>query len=258
MNVKKFGATLICVLFFQSLLSQVGNIQFIQRESQNHKWGRLFHHSQKDSFEWAAGYIANSLFESPNTHQARPLNALILSSKGYRYHDSDLIPLLWVDDTLTKTSNLIVLISRQDTNAYYFLERSGQQDGTLGWVNIQKAVGGEQERATSVFNLKDFLIPLPCDREEVYIRYFSNYDIYLSWSGFEANGLTLEQTKCFIEDELYHQKAYHRENCYNPLPVTLEFMHRNADISEVTRFLESLVPLGVKMKVLFPLQDEQH
>ncbi len=258
MNVKKFGASLICVLIFQSLLSQVCNIQFIHRESQNHKWDSLLHNSQKDSFGWSAGYIANSLFESPNTHQARPLDALILSSKGYRYHDSDLIPLLWVDDTLTKTSNLIVLTCRQDTNAYNFLERSWQQDGTLGWVNLQKAAGGEQERATPIFNLKDYLIPLPCDREEVYIRYFSNYDIYLSWSGFEANGLTLEQTKRFIEEELYHQKAYHQKNCYNPLPVTLEFMHRNADIREVTRFLESLVPLGVKLKVLFPLKDEQH
>ena len=37
--------------------------------------------------------------------------------------------------------------------------------------------------------------------------------------------------------------------------MTIEFMHRNTDIAEVTKYLRSLTNLKVKLKVLFPVED---
>jgi hypothetical protein len=129
---------------------------------------------------------------------------------------------------------------------------------SLGWSNVtffknQKLLLDTQNN--DFIQLEDFLLPLPCHREEIYIRYFSNEDINLSWSGYEANGLNFAQTRLFIKDEILHQRAYHRRECHDPIQMTLEFMHRNTDIVEVTRYLRSLTDLKVKLKVLFPVED---
>lgn len=253
-RVSLFCFGIICIL---RLDAQQSDLHFIECEGLEQFKEKVKSLLDVDSLTISQGFISNSLFENPNTKQDQPLSALRVRLKDDSSNMTDWLPILLVDMGVPPEPVVLMM----DPNDSILMKRvlyDTSLRASLGLTNVTRIKNDrfwKDSGCLEYVDLKDFILPLPCHRDEIYIRYFSNEDINLSWSGYEANGLSFAQTRLIIRDEILHQRAYHEKECYDPIHMTLEFMHRNTDIAEVTKYLRSLTNLKVKLKVLFPVED---
>ena len=257
MYFKRLALLCFGIICLYRLNAQQPDLHFIEGEGSEEFKEKVKSILDLDSLIISQGFISNSLYENPNTKKDQPLSALRLRLESDSQDIHDWSPIILFDASSHSEPVVLILDLRDSVLMHRILFDTLIMD-SLGWSNVtffknQKPLLDTQNN--DFIQLEDFLLPLPCHREEIYIRYFSNEDINLSWSGYEANGLNFAQTRLFIKDEILHQRAYHRRECHDPIQMTLEFMHRNTDIVEVTRYLRSLTDLKVKLKVLFPVED---
>ena len=257
MYFKRFALFCFGIICLFRLNAQQPDLHFIEREGSEQFKKKIKSILYLDSLEISQGFIANSLFENPNTQKDEPLSALRMRLKGDSITMPQWAPVL-ICDMGAPPKPLVLLFDPKDSFLIDRMLFDSSLIASLGWSNMTRIKNDRLSKDSDhleYVDLKDFILPLPCHREDIYIRYFSNEDINLSWSGYEANGLNFAQTRIFIRDEILHQRAYHNKECHDPIHMTLEFMHRNTDIAEVTKYLRSLTDLKVKLKVLFPVED---
>lgn len=253
-RVSLFCFGIICIL---RLNGQQPDLHFIECEGSEQFKEKVKSVFDLDSLIISQGFISNSLFENPNTKQDQPLSALRMRLKDNSLTMTDWLPIQLVDMGVPPEP-AVLMVDPDDSILMNRVLFDTSLRASLGWSNVIRIKNDRLRKDSGhleYVDLKDFILPLPCHRDEIYIRYFSNEDINLSWSGYEANGLSFAQTRLIIRDEILHQRAYHEKECYDPIHMTLEFMHRNTDIAEVTKYLRSLTNLKVKLKVLFPVED---
>lgn len=253
-QVSLFCFGIICTL---KLNAQQPDLHFIECEGSEQFKEKIKSLFDLDSLTINQGFISNSLFENPNTQQDQPLSALRVRLKDHSSNLINWLPILLVDMGIPPEP-LVLMVDPNDSILMDRVLFDTSLRGSLGWSNVTHIKNDrlwKDSNITECIDIEEFLLPLPCHRDEIYLRYFSNEDINLSWSGYEANGLSFAQTRLIIRDEILHQRAYHDKECYDPIHMTLEFMHRNTDIREVTKYLRSLTDLKVKLKVLFPVEN---
>jgi hypothetical protein len=257
MYFKRFFLFCFGIICLLRLNAQQPGLHFIEREGSEQFKEKVKSMLDLYLLTISQGFISNSLFENPNTKKDQPLSALRIRLKDDSLTMPEWSPIL-ICDMGAPPEPMVLMVDPKDSILKGRILFDTLLGASLGWSNITRIKNDrlwKDSDSLECIDLEEFLLPLPCHRDEIYIRYFSNEDINLSWSGYEANGLSFAQTRIIIKDEILHQRAYHKIGCYDPIQMTLEFMHRNTDIPEVTRYLRSLTDLKVKLKVLFPVED---
>ena len=199
------------------------------------------------------GALNGSLYEriqgGNNTH----LWALHWASDSAFLDSGELIPLLLVDffgeDTLR---NILWCASELDSETLNF-EWIYEAVRDSCWRNIAWEERWQRGDTFAYFVMEDYLLPLPCNHESIYLYYGGSKDITLTIDYDFAGGLTLDECLPFIEEHVEHLRAFHQEDCLTETPqLTIEVAVRNAVIVEIREFMRKISDLGIRIELVFP------
>ncbi len=201
------------------------------------------------------GDLNGSFFERASGGEDKPLLAIKFASDSTYLDEGSLIPILLADYFGSDTArNIVWAISRADTSlkSLHWVQNALLDSG---WRNIAWAEGFNSADTFAYFVLSDYLLPLPCNHESVYLIYEGPEKITLNIDGDAASGLTFEECMVFIQEHLDHLKAFHRSNCINEIPqITLEVAVRNADIAVIRAFMHDISTMGLRIELIFQWQ----
>ena len=199
------------------------------------------------------GALNGSLFERFQGGNNSHIWAIHWVSDSTFFDSGELIPLLLVDlygkDTI---KNILWCISALDTALIDFkwVSTAAQNDVWRNWAWEQRWERGD---TFAYFVLEDYLLPLPCNHESMYLYYGGSEDITLTIDLDFASGLNLEECLDFIQDHVNHLLAFHNQACLSNTPqLTLEVGVRNASIGEIREFMRDVSEMGIRIELVFP------
>ena len=199
------------------------------------------------------GALNGSLYEriqgGNNTH----LWALQWASDSAFLDSGELIPFLLVDFYGADTfKNILWCASELDSEIVHF-DWISNAIGDTAWRNVAWEERWQRGDSFAYFVLRDYLLPLPCHHESMYLHYAGSDDITLSIDFDFAGGLDLEECLLFVEEHVSHLRAFHLEECLTETPqLTLEVAVRNAPIAEIREFMRRVSDLGIRIELVFP------
>lgn len=201
-----------------------------------------------DSFEVEIGWMSNTLFEKHAGGQGHSLMGLKLKRKDIPREKNDtskwLKPLAILDVITERDTWLNVAIGLQENDTLTQFERLNW--GTFGWVrNVSKF--------DDHFVADQFILPLPCNHFPIYVAYWGPGESTLSIDDDFADGLKLGDVLQLMEDQKFHQEAYHGAHCMEIFKeIIFDIQTRHADIREINDFVEKLTAMGFRLKVMYP------
>ena len=199
------------------------------------------------------GALNGSLYERIQGGDNTYLWALQWASDSAFLDSGELIPLVLVDfygaDTL---KNILWCASELDSEIVHF-DWISNAIGDTAWRNVAWEERWQRGDSFAYFVLRDYLLPLPCHHESMYLHYAGSDDITLSIDFDFAGGLDLEECLLFVEEHVSHLRAFHLEECLTETPqLTLEVAVRNAPIAEIREFMRRVSDLGIRIELVFP------
>lgn len=120
------------------------------------------------------------------------------------------------------------------------------------WRSIAWEERWQRTDSFAYFVLRDYLLPLPCHHETIYMNYLGPDDIELSIDLDAARGLNFEECYEFIYEQLEHLKAFHEPQCRTQPLITIEVGIKNAPIHEIRAFIQVMSRLGARVELVFP------
>lgn len=199
------------------------------------------------------GALNGSLYEQIQGGNNAHLWSLHWASDSAFIDSGELIPLLLVDfygeDTL---KNILWCISELDSEILNF-KWIHEALGDSCWRNVAWEERWQRGDTFAYFVMDDYLLPLPCNHESIYLYYGGAKDITLTIDYDFAGGLTLDECLPFIEEHVEHLRAFHQEDCLTETPqLTIEVGIRNAAIVEIREFMRKISDLGIRIELVFP------
>jgi len=202
-----------------------------------------------DSFEMELGLMSNTLFERHVGGQGHSLIGVKLSRKNIPRERKDtskwLKPLAILDVITERDTWLNVAIGLPENDTFTQFER-------LNWGNFRWA--RNVSKFDDHFVADQYILPLPCNHFPIYVAYWGPGETTLSIDDDFADGLKLEDVLPFMEEQKFHQEAYHGGHCMEIFrEVIFDIQTRHANIREINDFVEKLTVLGFQLKVMYPL-----
>ncbi len=198
------------------------------------------------------GDLNGSLFERAMGGENKALMAVKFASDSSFLDTGFLLPILLTDYLGTDTlRNVLWVISRTDTvlNSINWVQKALLDSA---WQNIAWSESFNSADTFAYFVLSDYLLPLPCSHESVYLVYEGPESITLNIDQDAASGLSFEECMIFIHEHIDHLKAFHDSNCLQDMPqITLEVAVRNADISSIRAFMHEISKMGLRIELIF-------
>lgn len=199
------------------------------------------------------GALNASFFERALGGENIHLWALQWGSDSAFLDSGTLVPVVLVDYYGSDTfKNMVWLVSDADTAlmAFNWVEKVLL---SKVWRNVAWEERWQRGDSFAYFVLRDYLLPLPCNHESMYLYFGGTDEITLSIDGDFASGLDWEESLMFIQEQVLHIKAFHESNCLDSKPLlTLEIGIRNPPIAPIRDFMQRVSLMGLKIELIFP------
>lgn len=202
-----------------------------------------------DLFDMELGLMSNTLFEKHVGGQGQSLLGLKLERKNIPREKKDtskwLQPWAILDIVTERDTWLNVALGLERYDSLSKFEDVDWQK--FGWArNVSKF--------DEYFVADQYILPLPCNHFPIYVAYWGPGESTLSIDDDLADGLKLEDVLPFMEEQKFHQEAYHGAHCIEIFrEVIFDIQTRHADIREINDFVEKLTAMGFRLKVMYPV-----
>ena len=208
------------------------------------------------NYKWISGIIANTLHERHMGGFDNVLNGLIFLPDSFETNgfEDSIEPLLIADIKIDENllfKDVVVGNLKYDTSVSD--SQLLQKVISLPFLKNVEGIDGDTFIENSHFVLSSYTIPLPCSHYPIYCEYWGKDDVTLSIDYTFAAGLTLDEVLPFIKLNAFHIRNFHGSHCESEMnKVVLHIHTRNADIDEISSFIEELTKTNTKLKILYP------
>ncbi len=146
----------------------------------------------------------------------------------------------------------LVCILSKDSNQYDWFAKNYLSHQDFDWVEVPH----KKDSSSNVFekiSIDEFLMPLPCSHDPVYLEYLDDSTLNLSIDNSMYFNMNVDSSLTIIEEHLRHLDEFHGAYCERKARIF--FSHRNVDMKRAISIFERFSEMNVQLELIFSTND---
>jgi len=146
----------------------------------------------------------------------------------------------------------LVCILSKDSNQYDWFAKDYLSHQDFDWVEVPH----KKDSSSNVFekiSIDEFLLPLPCSHDPVYLEYLDDSTLNLSIDNSMYFNMNVDSSLTIIEEHLRHLDEFHGAYCERKARIF--FSHRNVDMKRAISIFERFSEMNVQLELIFSTND---
>lgn len=148
----------------------------------------------------------------------------------------------------------VLCILPKDSNKFLEFAQKFMRVPDFDWYDIPQKKDSLGLKFRPI-NIDEYLLPLPCSHDEIYLEYMNDTHLNLSIDLYQYNQIDADSCVNIIKQHVEHLQRYHGKYCDRM--ARIYFVNRNVNMSQVTWFFEQFSELGVQLNILFSENTEK-